>query len=381
MMTRMASGWIEAALNAGLASVRTPIADATVPSEFGASSLLIGACVLAVVAMISLGGVISARRQTREALRLARHRGRAMNELLRTVRMAESIADLGVWQYDPISGEQQWSDGMRRLFGVEHDDEFVEGDAETLLYANDIDLIAHVTRRDIERSPFILHYDIHGYDGIPRSISVQACNLFGLGAKVVRVIAVVRDVTDQVSRERHLEDTAKAAALEARAARELAETDSLTGLANRRRVMTQLDQMIVEARRLPQPLVLVVFDIDRFKQVNDTHGHLEGDQVLKRVAKIAEDFSREGDLIGRVGGEEFVWIIPGANHLLAEQMAERLRHAIAHGSGVGRVPNVTISVGLAQLHPGDTSLSLFSRADNALYEAKDSGRNLVRLAA
>ena len=121
--------------------------------------------------------------------------------------------------------------------------------------------------------------------------------------------------------------------------------------------------------------------IDRFKRVNDTHGHLEGDRILRRVAQIAGEYIREGDVVGRVGGEEFVWIIPGVNQLVAEQMAERLRQAIAQGSGVGAVPNVTISVGLAQLRPGDTSLSVFSRADNALYAAKDGGRNLVKLAA
>jgi len=386
MATRIAFDILHPALEAGLAALSAPVT-ADMPTELvspnaaGGQGLLIAACVLAVVAMISIAGVFKTRREARDASRLARHRGRSMNELLRTVRMAESIAELGIWQYDPTSGEQQWSDGMRRLFGVDHDDEFVAGDAETLLYANDIDLIAHVTRRGDERTPFTLHYDIHGYDGVPRSISVQACNLFGQGGQVVRIIAVVRDVTDQISRERELEDSRKAAVDEARVARELAETDPLTGLANRRRVMAQLDKMIVEARSLPQPLILIVFDIDRFKRVNDTHGHLEGDKVLQRVAEIASEHTRVDDIVGRVGGEEFVWIVPGANQLLAEQMAERLRQDIAHASGVDAVPSVTISLGLAQLRSTDTSLSLFSRADNALYAAKDGGRNLVKLAA
>lgn len=339
------------------------------------------AAILAVVAIASVGGVVVSRREAREAARVARQRAQAMNELLSTVRMAESIADLGIWQYDPTTGEQQWSDGMRQLFGVDHDEEFVAGDAETLLYANDIDLISHVARHKSARAPFTLSYEIHGYDGVPRSISVQACNLFGQGGKLARVIAVVRDVTDQMSRERQLENSRKAAMREARAARELAETDPLTGLANRRRVMVELDRLIIKAREHHRPLVLVVFDIDRFKAVNDTHGHLEGDKVLRRVAQIACDQTRSGDVVGRVGGEEFVWIIPGANPLEVEPMAERLRHAIANGSAVGDVPGVTISVGLAQWRETDTSIGLFSRADNALYDAKAGGRNLVKLAA
>ena len=381
MVTRLAFA-VEEAVLAALSVVGQPsMAAGPVEPFSGGIPLAVIASALALVALVSVGGVVVARRDARDASRLARQRGRAMNELLRTVRMAESIADLGVWQYDPTTGEQQWSDGMRRLFGIEHDDEFVAGDAETLLYANDIDLIAHVTRQASERSPFTLRYDIHGYDGVPRSISVQACNLFGQGGKEVRIIAVVRDVTDQISRERALEDSRQAAELEAHAARELAETDPLTGLANRRRVMKELDRLIIDARELGRPLVLVVFDIDRFKIVNDTHGHLEGDRMLQSVARIAVDHTRQGDMIGRVGGEEFVWIIPEVNQLLAEQMAERLRQAIAQGSAIGAVPNVTISVGLAQLRSADTSLTLFSRADNALYDAKEGGRNLVKLAA
>ena len=127
--------------------------------------------------------------------------------------------------------------------------------------------------------------------------------------------------------------------------------------------------------------MLIVVDIDRFKQVNDAPGHVEGDKVLQRVSEIAHSQARDIDCIGRVGGEEFVWIVPNANQLHAEQVAERLRQAVSYGSAVGSVPNVTISLGLAQMRPGDSTLTLFSRADNALYEAKEGGRNAVKLAA
>ncbi|MEL6738958.1 MAG: GGDEF domain-containing protein, partial [Pseudomonadota bacterium] len=260
--------------------------------------LVLVAAALALVAMGSLWSVFTTRSENRQLARIARRRAHSMNELLRTVRMAESIADLGVWQYNPSSDTQQWSEGMRQLFGVDHHDDFVAGDAETLLFANDINLVGDVSRRATERAPFTLRYDIHGYDGVPRSISVQACNLFGEGSAVARVIAVVRDVTDEVSRERHLENSRIEAEQEAKLARKLAETDALTGLANRRLVMTQLDHMILEARRQSYPLVLIVFDIDRFKHVNDTYGHVEGDKVLKSVAEIAMGQAREMDVVG-----------------------------------------------------------------------------------
>jgi len=348
---------------------------------WGGNFLLIITGVLLLVAVASLGGVLSARRETRFVARIARRRAQSMNELLRTVRMAESIAELGVWQYDPLTAEQQWSEGMRLLFGVDNHDEFVAGDAETLLFASDIDLIGNVKKHQHERSPYVMNFDINGYDGQPRSISAQACNLFGEGGALVRVVAVVRDVTDQVSRERALEHSRLVAISEARQARELAETDPLTGLANRRRLMNELDRMVLEARRAGDLLTLMMFDIDRFKQVNDTHGHIEGDKVLQRVAQIARNQSRGSDLIGRVGGEEFIWIVPNMTKDHAGQMAERLRQAVARSSGVGHVQGVTISLGLADLGPADTSLTLFARADHALYQAKNGGRDRVSLAA
>ena len=336
---------------------------------------------IGMVAMAAIGNVVAARRETRKAARLARSRARTMAELLRTVRMAETIAGIGVWQYDPITEKQQWSDGLKRLFGMESKEEFVEGDAETLLFANHIDLIGKVKEHAEAIEPYTLQFDIYGYDGVAYSISVQACNLMGVDGTVHRVVAVVRDNTDQVQRERELNSKRIEAIDEARHARQLAETDALTGLANRRRVMRELDRTVMNARVTQMPLVMVMFDIDHFKKVNDTHGHPAGDKVLQRVARLANGQSRHGDIVGRVGGEEFVWIIPGASDGMARAMIERLRQIIASDSSVDPVSNVTVSLGYTCIQAGDTALSLFARADGALYDAKNAGRNRVRMAA
>jgi len=336
---------------------------------------------LGLVSMAAVGKVVAARRETRKAARLARKRARSMADLLRTVRMAETIAGIGIWQFDPKTGTQQWSDGLKRLFGIDAAEQFVEGDAETLLFANDIDLIGKVEERADEVEPYTLQFDIYGYDGVAHSISVQACNLMGGDGSVHRVVAVVRDNTDQVIRERELESKRIEAIDEARHARKLAETDALTGLANRRRVMRELDRIVMNARVTQMPLVMVMFDIDHFKKVNDTHGHPAGDKVLQRVARLANGQSRRGDVVGRIGGEEFVWIIPGASDGMARVMIERLRQVIASDSGVDPVSNITVSLGYTGIQAGDTALSLFARADGALYDAKNSGRNRVRMAA
>lgn len=337
--------------------------------------------VMALVSLALLAALIAARRDTQFVAEIARERADCVKELIRTACLAEEIAGIGIWECDPETGRQQWSDGLRRIFGIEGDDPLVDGDAETMLFANNIDLVQAVRERLDETGPYELHYELYGFDGELRAIEVQACNLKSKSGENDRVVAVVRDETERVERVRELEFSRAAAVREASRARELAATDALTGLANRRSVMGRLDHLIVEARRSSSPLALVVFDIDHFKSVNDTYGHVEGDKVLKNVAEIAASQAREKDVIGRVGGEEFVWVVPGATESIARVMSERLRHAIALGSATDEVPAVTISAGIAELDPQDTSLTLFARADSALYEAKSRGRNRVQLAA
>ncbi|MXO72354.1 diguanylate cyclase [Alteraurantiacibacter buctensis] len=164
----------------------------------------------------------------------------------------------------------------------------------------------------------------------------------------------------------------------------IATTDELTGLANRREMFTSLDRMIATARRSGRPLSVAILDLDRFKQVNDTHGHPAGDEVLRRVAEMARLLLRQQDLVGRLGGEEFLIAFPDCPAHEAVAACERLRQGIAAlpvllPSGVGL--SVTVSTGVAQFDPSDDRKTVISRADEALYRAKKGGRDQVRLAA
>lgn len=375
-----AQAYTDAAL-AALGTTSGAVTGIALGTTTGPDVMMIATVIVGVIALAAVAKVVKARRATRSMGRIARNRAQAMTELLRTVRMAETIAGIGVWQYDPAAGTQQWSNGLKRLFGLEFDDAFVEGDAETLLFAHDIDLVGKVNENRGEAQPYSFGFDICEFDGNRRSISVQACNLMNAAGSVHRVVAVVRDNTEQVNRERELESSCAKAIDEARHARELAETDALTGLANRRRVMRELDRIVLHARVTQMPMVLIMFDIDHFKQVNDTYGHPYGDKVLQRVARLANGQARSGDIVGRVGGEEFVWIIPSTSDGMARIMAERLRQVIAEDLAPGQLASVTISIGYTCINAADTALSLFARADGALYEAKNLGRNRVRMAA
>ena len=164
----------------------------------------------------------------------------------------------------------------------------------------------------------------------------------------------------------------------------LATTDALTGLPNRRQLMTHIETEVRRADRSGRPLSLALLDVDRFKAINDAHGHPAGDAVLQTIADELRRVTRGGDVLGRFGGEEFAVLMPETGLAKARLAGERLRAAVARRDidfPDGTSGRVTISVGVALLAGSEGCNHLISRADAALYEAKAEGRNLVKLAA
>jgi two-component system cell cycle response regulator len=152
--------------------------------------------------------------------------------------------------------------------------------------------------------------------------------------------------------------------------------DALTGLSNRRAILTQLAGMVSGARRHGHPLSIAIIDIDHFKLVNDTHGHKVGDEVLVATARTLRAHLRAEDQLGRLGGEEFLALLGDTDAVAASRVAEKLRAEVAAADcPVG----VTVSVGLATWD-GDTPEDLLHRADQALYAAKQAGRDRVMAA-
>lgn len=157
---------------------------------------------------------------------------------------------------------------------------------------------------------------------------------------------------------------------------DMALTDGLTGLANRRAFHERLDIEIARARRHEKPLSIMMLDLDHFKRVNDTHGHDVGDSVLREIARRLRGIVRSGELIARVGGEEFAWILPDADSMAAFAVAERTRRVIGETpfDGVGRL---TISAGVCDMEQAGSGDQLLRRADTALYWAKTHGRDVT----
>jgi len=165
----------------------------------------------------------------------------------------------------------------------------------------------------------------------------------------------------------------------------MASYDDLTGMFNRRAFLDALGRQLAQGRRSGRPTALLLFDLDHFKRINDRWGHSAGDQVLRSVGARCLATVREGDVAGRVGGEEFAMVLPDTTLEAAEAVAARLaatlrEHPVLLTTRGARL-TVTASIGVAEVAKGETAVQAMSRADEALYEAKAAGRDEIRLAS
>jgi diguanylate cyclase len=203
------------------------------------------------------------------------------------------------------------------------------------------------------------------------------------------VAAVLADVHDKaaklIEQERDMrrlaEGARRAAEVSARKSALMIATDELTGLASRRRILRKLDHLVARAVHSGEPLAIALFDVDNFKLINDRFGHGIGDEVLRLIGRITVAKMPCRCAVGRVGGEEFLMILPGQTSAQAGKHAERLRIAIMNGTNLSTKTAATISIGVASLSDGKSLETLMQAADAALYAAKAAGRNRIRQAA
>lgn len=234
--------------------------------------------------------------------------------------------------------------------------------------------------RSLERTraiPILLLADVEDRQRILRGLDL------GVNDYVLRPVdrnELLARVRTQLRRKRYadsLRDNVQAAI-------ELAVVDALTGLNNRRFLETHLAQALDQAAHKGRPLSLMILDIDHFKSVNDTYGHDAGDEVLKVFARRVKRVLRSADLVCRLGGEEFVVVMPETPLAIAERIAERVRAAVERERfpiDQTRAISVTTSIGLAERGADANADALLRRADKALYASKSAGRNRVTAAA
>lgn len=289
---------------------------------------------------------------------------------------AEAAALVGHWRVDLIGWTIQWSDQTYRVHGLEPG-MAVDVDYSVQQYVAEDRLAVRKILAEAVRTgqPFEFQGRILRTDGEIRHVKSHGSIEMGRGNKAVGIFGTVQDVTETVENARILEAARSAA-------ERVANTDMLTGLPNRRHTLAFLEKALAGARDNGAPLAVAIFDIDHFKRINDSYGHATGDQVIRRVAQRANAALRESDMLGRIGGEEFVCILQRSSAQAAEIVAERVRRAVDTGTVAEEgLPQATISVGLA-IYDGEADIEeLLHRADKALYVAKRDGRNRLRMAA
>ncbi|MBJ3763442.1 diguanylate cyclase [Maribius pontilimi] len=227
------------------------------------------------------------------------------------------------------------------------------------------------TRRDTKRAGIVVEYTSRAREYGARALDQGASDL-------VRDDALPDEVLLHLDRQLHLKRQADALRASVEAGLAMAAHDSLTGLFNRRYAMRYLEDLARQARETGRPYGLLVLDVDHFKAINDARGHAAGDMVLTQIARRLSDSIRDGDLLARIGGEEFLVALPSSSDADALAAAERLRRAVSAApvpAPDGSALPITVSVGAACGSAAPERM--LALADAALYRAKDAGRNCV----
>lgn len=249
--------------------------------------------------------------------------------------------------------------GALRMFGYSKD-QLVGMPAEHL-FAGGVDELRYIDRVLHQGRP-LQNYEseLLRQDNAKMPISMSISHVTDADGNVAATLAICKDITEQKKLEQEL--------------KEMSVKDSLTGLYNQGYFYDRLQAEIERAKRQKHPLSLLLFDVDNFKSYNDSHGHLEGDRVLKTIARVVRESTRNSvDIAFRYGGDEFTAILPEADEEQAKIIAERIRKSFeAH-----RFDNLTLSIGLMSYREGYSLRSFIQFTDAVMYDAKRAGGNMV----
>lgn len=299
-----------------------------------------------------------------------------IGEANRMLESAEQAANVGHWRHRIRDGRTFWSSEARRLLGLHKNDDARLIEALSAFHTEDRSRIRAIITQAVQNGiPFVFEARIPSRDARTVHVECRGKVEFDGERKVSTVFGTILDVSERAQAMRAATVLRERAEREAIEVRRLAETDALTGLANRRKILARLQSAIEAGNRV---ISIAMIDIDHFKSINDRFGHEAGDRVLISFAKLLRDTIPEASDFGRIGGEEFLAVLPAIERDEAVALVETCRNAAAghQWRETGGVP-VTFSAGVAQLSEGQELEDLLRSADLALYTAKNSGRNQV----
>jgi diguanylate cyclase (GGDEF)-like protein/PAS domain S-box-containing protein len=273
---------------------------------------------------------------------------------------AQALAKVGSWEWELVRARPSWSAEMGRLYGYEAGHTPLVSDLVARVHEDDRDDVWRSIEDARAGRANEAEYRVVLPDGAIRHVHGRHQYRTDEAGTITHIYGAVQDVTERKGYEAELQ--------------RLATHDALTGLPNRRTFEERLQIELARARREGANLTLALLDIDCFKRINDTLGHQVGDLVLQRTGREFAGQVRSHELIARVGGEEFAWLLPGADPVGARVAVERVRRAVS-ALDFGEVGRVTVSAGMCTLEPDMDAESFFRCADMALLAAKAQGRD------
>jgi diguanylate cyclase (GGDEF)-like protein/PAS domain S-box-containing protein len=283
---------------------------------------------------------------------------------------SEPLADHGVWEWDLGAGAVRWSDSMFRIYGVGPGEFSPERESiGELIHQEDREMVREIVYGAIEsRAPFTVQHRIVRPDGALRTVILRGGVMAEGDSDPGRLIGTTRDVTGKLGLEEQLWH--------------MANEDPLTGLYNRRRFLDELAREIAVAHRMGTVGAVLMLDLDRFKDVNDSLGHMAGDRLLAEVAGALQRRLRATDTLARLGGDEFALVLPACPTAQACSVAAELAAAAGAPFPIaGKPRRVTASVGVAPFgtRDGETADTLLIEADLAMYRAKHTRRGSIEV--
>ena len=309
---------------------------------------------------------------------LLAQRGRDLAEIAETARLletAERTAKVGHWRFSPLDNSAHWSREALRICGYDDDAQPSLEDWFDLHHEDDRARVrSFIVEATSHALPFAFEARIRRTSGEIVHIDCRGEAEADAKGRVVALFGTIMDVSERAETMRQLEAARARAEREAAEVRNLAETDPLTGMPNRRCILANLAEAMDASEITGEALSVAMIDIDHFKRVNDEFGHGVGDKVIKQVADILCDEAKDSDTVGRIGGEEFLFVFPrrraGDLCVRCEAIKERILAADWE-----EPVEITLSIGVAELATGWDERDLMRAADRALYEAKRAGRN------
>ena len=289
---------------------------------------------------------------------------------------AEKAAKVGHWRYAPAEGPVYLSPEARRMVGYDTQPHTVADIAE-LFQDSDRKRVSHILLQSLATGvPFVFEARIAGPYGELFDTECRGEVEWSDDPNKISIFGTMMDITDRANTMRELANARAHAERKADEHRALAETDHLTGIANRRKILADLERTVLDMRGTGEKIALAIVDVDHFKSVNDRFGHEAGDRTLQQIAKILSDRFDDIGHVGRIGGEEFLVVARGTSAREVDQRCNDLRDYLrAYAWPVEGLDELTLSIGIAELAEGASETDILNAADKALYFAKRGGRN------